>query len=131
MIIGVPKEVKDHEARVGLIPSGVKALVEAGHHVLAQTGAGEGSSLTDEEYREAGAEIVTSAEALWTRSDLVIKVKEPQPSEYPYFRPGLVLFTYLHLAPLPGLTDALVAAKVNAVAYETIREADHSLPLLT
>jgi alanine dehydrogenase len=131
MIIGVPKEVKDHEARVGLIPSGAKALVEAGHHVLAEAGAGAGSSLTDEEYREAGAEIVTSAEALWTRSDLVIKVKEPQPSEYPFFRPGLTLFTYLHLAPLPELTDALVIAKVNAVAYETIREADGSLPLLT
>jgi alanine dehydrogenase len=127
----VPKEVKDHEARVGLIPSGAKALVEAGHRVLAQAGAGSGSSLTDEEYREAGAEIVTSAEALWTASDLVIKVKEPQPTEYPFFRPGLTLFTYLHLAPLPELTDALVNAKVNAVAYETIREADGSLPLLT
>jgi alanine dehydrogenase len=131
MIIGVPKEVKDHEARVGLIPSGVKTLVEAGHRVLAQTGAGSGSSLTDEEYREAGGEIVTSAEALWTASDLIIKVKEPQPTEYPFFRPGLTLFTYLHLAPLPELTDALVNAKVNAVAYETIREADGSLPLLT
>jgi alanine dehydrogenase len=131
MIIGVPREVKDHEARVGLIPSGAKALVEAGHRVLAQTGAGSGSSLTDEEYREAGAEIVTSAEALWTHSDLVVKVKEPQPSEYPFFRPGLTLFTYLHLAPLPELTDALVQAKVSAVAYETIREADNSLPLLT
>ncbi|HEV1288138.1 MAG TPA: alanine dehydrogenase [Bryobacteraceae bacterium] len=131
MIIGVPKEVKDQEARVGLIPSGAKALVEAGHRVLAQTGAGAGSSLTDEEYREAGAEIVTSAEALWNASDLVIKVKEPQPTEYPFFRPGLTLFTYLHLAPLPELTDALVNAKVNAVAYETIREADNSLPLLT
>jgi alanine dehydrogenase len=131
MIIGVPKEVKDHEARVGLIPSGVKALVEAGHRVLAETKAGSGSSLTDEEYREAGAEIVPTGEALWTASDLVVKVKEPQPSEYSYFRPGLTLFTYLHLAPLPELTDALVKAKVTAVAYETIREADNSLPLLT
>jgi len=131
MIIGVPKEVKDHEARVGLLPSGAKALVEAGHRVLAQTGAGLGSSLTDEEYREAGAEIVPTAEALWSASDLVVKVKEPQPSEYPFLRPGLTLFTYLHLAPLPDLTDALVTAKVNAVAYETIREHDNSLPLLT
>jgi alanine dehydrogenase len=131
MIIGVPKEVKDHEARVGLLPSGAKALVEAGHRVLVQTAAGSGSTLTDEEYREAGAEIVTSAESLWTTSDLVVKVKEPQPTEYPFFRPGLTLFTYLHLAPLPELTDALVHAKVNAVAYETIREADGSLPLLT
>ena len=131
MIIGVPKEVKDHEARVGLLPSGAKALIEAGHRVLAQTGAGLGSSLTDEEYREAGAEIVPTAEALWSGSNLVVKVKEPQPSEYPFLRPGLTLFTYLHLAPLPDLTDALVNAKVNAVAYETIREADNSLPLLT
>jgi alanine dehydrogenase len=131
MIIGVPKEVKDHEARVGLLPSGAKALVEAGHKVLAQSGAGLGSSLTDEDYREAGAEIVPTAEALWKASDLVVKVKEPQPSEYPYFRPGLILFTYLHLAPLPELTDALVKAKVSAVAYETIREPDNSLPLLT
>ncbi len=131
MIIGVPKEVKDHEARVGLLPSGAKALVEAGHKVLAQTGAGLGSSLPDEDYREAGAEIVPTAEALWSASDLVVKVKEPQPSEYSFLRPGLTLFTYLHLAPLPDLTDALLKAKVNAVAYETIREQDNSLPLLT
>ena len=131
MIIGVPKEVKDHEARVGLLPSGAKALVETGHRVLAQAGAGLGSSLTDEEYREAGAEIVPTAEALWSASDLVVKVKEPQQSEYAFLRPGLTLFTYLHLAPLPDLTDALVNAKVNAVAYETIREHDNSLPLLT
>ncbi|MGA3203017.1 MAG: alanine dehydrogenase [Bryobacteraceae bacterium] len=131
MIIGVPKEVKDHEARVGLLPSGAKALVESGHRVFAQTGAGLGSSLTDEEYREAGAEIVPTAEALWSASDLVVKVKEPQQSEYAFLRPGLTLFTYLHLAPLPDLTDALVNAKVNAVAYETIREHDNSLPLLT
>jgi alanine dehydrogenase len=131
MIIGVPKEVKDHEARVGLLPSGAKALIESGHKVLAQTGAGLGSSLSDEDYREAGAEIVPTAEALWSASDLVVKVKEPQPSEYPFLRPGLTLFTYLHLAPLPELTDALVQAKVTAVAYETIREQDNSLPLLT
>ncbi len=131
MIIGVPKEVKDHEARVGLLPSGAKALVEAGHKVLAQAGAGVGSSLTDEEYRHAGAQIVPAAAELWSKSDLVVKVKEPQPSEYPFLRPGLVLFTYLHLAPLPELTDKMLEAGVNGVAYETIREADGSLPLLT
>ncbi len=131
MIIGVPKEVKDHEARVGLLPSGVKALTEAGHQVLAQASAGVGSSLPDEEYRQAGAKIVATAQELWSQSDLVVKVKEPQPSEYPFLRPGLTLFTYLHLAPLPELTDALLAARVNSVAYETIREADNSLPLLT
>jgi len=131
MIIGVPKEVKDHETRVGLVPSAVNALREAGHEVLVETQAGDGSSLTDREYMQAGADILTSAAEVWRRADLVVKVKEPQTSEYGYFRPGLILFTYLHLAPLPGLTDRLLADKVNGVAYETIREADGSLPLLT
>jgi alanine dehydrogenase len=131
MIIGVPKEVKDHEARVGLLPSGVRTLVEAGHRVLAQAGAGLASSLTDEEYRQAGAEIVPAAAGVWNASDLVVKVKEPQPSEFAFLRPGLTLFTYLHLAPEPELTGKLLEAKVSAVAYETIREADGSLPLLT
>jgi alanine dehydrogenase len=131
MIIGVPKEVKDHEARVGLLPSGAKALVEAGHQVLAQAGAGLASSLPDDDYHGAGAEIVATAAELWKRSDLVVKVKEPQASEYPHLRPGLILFTYLHLAPLPELTDKLLETRVNSVAYETIREADNSLPLLT
>src|SRR5262249_1887621 len=131
MIIGVPKEVKDHEARVGLLPSGAKTLIEAGHKVLVQATAGLGSSLTDEEYRETGAEIVPSADEGWGKADLVVKVKEPQPSEYGCLRPGLILFTYLHLAPLPELTGKLLDAKVNSVAYETIREHDNSLPLLT
>lgn len=131
MIIGVPKEVKDHESRVGLVPSGVTALGEAGHQVIVQTGAGAASSLPDSEYVEAGAAILATAAEVWNRADLVIKVKEPQPLEYPFLRPGLLLFTYLHLAPLPELTDRLLEAKVSAVAYETIREADHSLPLLT
>ncbi len=131
MTIGVPKEIKDHEARVGLLPSGAKALVEAGHRVLVLSGAGLGSSLPDEDYLEAGAEIVPTAADVWSGSDLVVKVKEPQSSEYGFLRPGLTLFTYLHLAPLPELTDKLLEARVNAVAYETIRESDHSLPLLT
>ena len=131
MIIGVPKEIKDHETRVGLVPSGVTALREAGHEVLVETHAGEGSSLTDQEYAEAGASILDSAAEVWQRADLVVKVKEPQTAEYGFFRPDLILFTYLHLAPLPELTDKLVAAKVNGVAYETIRERDGSLPLLT
>jgi len=131
MIIGVPKEVKDHESRVGLVPSGVTALLEAGHRVLVQTGAGAASSLTDQEYQDAGAEILASAAEVWSQSDLVVKVKEPQPSEYELLRPGLLLFTYLHLAPLPELTETLLQKRVTAVAYETIREADHSLPLLT
>jgi len=131
MIIGVPKEVKDQERRVGLIPSGVTALVEAGHQVLVQASAGEGSSLSDAEYVAAGARIMPAAVEVWKQADWIVKVKEPQKSEYAYFRPGLNLFTYLHLAPLPELTDELVNAKVNAVAYETIRESDGSLPLLT
>ena len=131
MIIGVPKEVKDHETRVGLVPSGVTALREAGHEVLIQSTAGEGSSLTDREYMQAGGAIVEKAEDVWRRADLVVKVKEPQLSEYGYLRPGLVLFTYLHLAPLPDLTNRLLESKVIGVAYETIREHDGSLPLLT
>ena len=131
MIVGVPKEVKDHETRVGLVPSGAMALREAGHRVLVETNAGAGSSLPDEDYRDAGAEILPSAAEVWSKADLVVKVKEPQRSEYPYFRPGLILFTYLHLAPLPELTQKLMETKVNSVAYETIREEDGSLPLLT
>jgi alanine dehydrogenase len=131
MIIGVPKEIKDHETRVGLVPSGVTALCEAGHQALVETHAGEGSSITDREYAEAGATILDNAAEVWGKADLVIKVKEPQPAEYPFFRPGLILFTYLHLAPLPELTDRLLAARVSGVAYETILETDGSLPLLT
>jgi alanine dehydrogenase len=131
MIVGVAKEIKDHEARVGLVPSGVTSLREAGHRVLVETQAGTGSSIPDREYVEAGAEIAGTAAEVWNKADLVIKVKEPQPSEYVHFRPRLILFTYLHLAPLPELTSKLVEAKVNAVAYETIRESDGSLPLLT
>jgi alanine dehydrogenase len=131
MIIGVPKEVKDHETRVGLVPSGVTALREAGHDVMVETRAGEGSSITDREYMQAGAHILEHAAEVWTKADLVVKVKEPQPAEYAHFRPGMILFTYLHLAPLPGLTDQMLAARVNGVAYETIRESDGSLPLLT
>jgi alanine dehydrogenase len=131
MIIGVPKEIKDHETRVGLVPSGVTALREAGHEVLVETHAGEGSSITDREYLQAGAAILQTAGEVWNKAGLVVKVKEPQAAEYPFFRPGLTLFTYLHLAPLPELTDQLLATKVNGVAYETMVEADGSLPLLT
>ena len=131
MIVGVPKEIKDHETRVGLTPSGVTALRQAGHEALVETHAGEGSSITDREYVEAGAVILDSSAELWGKAELVIKVKEPQPAEYPHFRPGLILFTYLHLAPLPDLTARLLRARVNGVAYETILESDGSLPLLT
>jgi len=131
MIIGVPREVKDHETRVGMVPSGVTALVEAGHEVIVQTRAGTGSSIFDEEYMEAGARIVSTPNEVWAQADIVVKVKEPQPSEYMHFRKGLILFTYLHLAPLPDLTQALIDTGVTAIAYETIRERDNSLPLLT
>ena len=131
MVIGVLKEVKDHETRVGLVPSGAIALHEAGHRILVQAGAGDGSAHPDPEYQEAGAEIMARAEDVWAASNLVIKVKEPQPSEYGFLRPGLILFTYLHLAPAPELTDRLLDSQVTGVAYETIRETDGSLPLLT
>jgi len=131
MVIGVPKEVKDHETRVGLVPSGVVALREGGHEVLVETRAGEGSAITDQEYAQAGAVIAPSASDVWSKADLVVKVKEPQPSEYGYLRPNLILFTYLHLAPLPELTNRLLESQVTGVAYETIRERDGSLPLLT
>ncbi|HSU29640.1 MAG TPA: alanine dehydrogenase [Bryobacteraceae bacterium] len=131
MVIGVPKEIKDHETRVGCVPSMVTALLESGHAVLVETGAGVGSSIPDEEYQAAGAVILDDAGEVWSKADLIVKVKEPQPSEFPFFRPGLILFTYLHLAPLPELTDALLKSHVNSVAYETIREHDNSLPLLT
>ncbi len=130
MIIGVTKEVKDHETRVGLVPSGVTALVEAGHRVLVQASAGAGSALTDKEYEQVGAEIVPTAAEVWNRADLVAKVKEPQSSEYGFLRPGLILFTYLHLAPIRELTDRLLESGVSGVAYETICEPDGTLPLL-
>ena len=131
MIIGVPREVKDHESRVGITPAGVKALDEAGHKVLVETRAGDLSALTDEEYQSAGAEIVGSAYDVWRLADLVVKVKEPIEKEYGYFREGLVLFTYLHLAPVPVLTDKLLEKKVTGIAYETIRDKAGTLPLLT
>jgi alanine dehydrogenase len=131
MLIGVPKEVKDHESRVGIVPSGVKALVDANHKVLIQAGAGDLSSMPDEDYKAAGAEIISGADEIWRRADMVVKVKEPVASEYKYFREGLVLFTYLHLAPLPELTEHLLEKKVAGIAYETIRDRNNTLPLLT
>ena len=131
MIIGVPKEVKDHESRVGITPAGVKSLVDAGHKVLVETGAGTLSAFPDDEYQGAGAEIVGSAYDTWRLADMVVKVKEPIEKEYTHFREGLVLFTYLHLAPVPALTDALLAKKVTGIAYETVRDRTGALPLLT
>jgi alanine dehydrogenase len=130
MIIGVPKEIKDNESRVGITPAGVKALTEAGHKVLVQTQAGAQSGFPDDEYQNAGAEIVGDAGYVWGKSEMVVKVKEPIVPEYPYFREGLVLFTYLHLAPLPDLTSKLLESKVIGIAYETVRDRQGTLPLL-
>ncbi|TBL76469.1 alanine dehydrogenase [Paenibacillus thalictri] len=129
MMIGVPKEVKNNENRVGMTPAGVTAFLNHGHEVWIETGAGSGSGFTDQDYTEAGAKIVSSAKMAWS-ADMVIKVKEPLPEEYGYFREGLILYTYLHLAPEPELTKALVDNKVVAIAYETIQLDNGTLPLL-
>jgi alanine dehydrogenase len=131
MKIGVPREIKDNEARVGVTPAGVKALSEAGHTVLVETQAGAQSGFPDEEYQSAGAEIVGEAADVWSSSETVVKVKEPIEKEYAFLREGLVLFTYLHLAPLQELTGKLLEAKVIGIAYETVRDRQGTLPLLT
>lgn len=130
MIIGVPKEIKNNENRVGLTPGGTAAFTSQGHEVWVETNAGVGSGFSDHDYEKAGATIVSSAKKAWS-ADMVIKVKEPLPEEYPYFREGLILYTYLHLAAEPALTQELMEKKVSAVAYETIQLDNGSLPLLT
>ncbi|KGE19763.1 alanine dehydrogenase [Paenibacillus wynnii] len=130
MIIGVPKEIKNSENRVGITPAGVVTLLRAGHEVLIEAGAGLGSGFPNEEYELAGAKLIEDAGTLWGASDMVIKVKEPLESEYEYFRPGLILFTYLHLAPEPALAAALQQHGVIGVAYETVVDG-RTLPLLT
>jgi alanine dehydrogenase len=129
MRIGLPKEIKDGENRVGLTPGAVKALTRRGHHVLVETGAGMGSFLGDDEYRTAGAEIVPRAADAWA-AEMVVKVKEPIPSEYHYLRAGQLLFTYLHLAADRQLTDALLSSGITAIAYETVQTGEGKLPLL-
>jgi alanine dehydrogenase len=130
MIIGVPREIKTREYRVGMTPAGARTLVEDGHTVLVEAGAGLGSGIDDAEYRAAGAQLVDHAAAVYARAALVVKVKEPLPAEYPLLRPGQGLFTYLHLAPAPGLTAALLEREVTGIAYETVQLGDGSLPLL-
>ena len=129
MIVGVPKEVKADEYRVAMLPVGVAALRKGGHTVLVQSGAGAGSGIADADY--AGAEIVADAEEIFARADLVVKVKEPQPSEWPLIRPGQILFTYLHLAADERLTHAMIDSGAAAVAYETIGDGGRDHPLLT
>jgi alanine dehydrogenase len=130
MVIGVPREIKPGEQRVALTPAGGRALTEGGHRVLVERGAGDGSGIRDEDYSAVGASLVDVATA-WGEAELLLKVKEPIPVEYTRLRRGQTLFTYLHLAPAPELTRALVTAGTRAVAYETVQRADGSLPLLT
>jgi alanine dehydrogenase len=129
MTVGTVKEIKTDESRVALSPAGVRALKAAGHRVLVERGAGAGSAITEEEYREAGAEIIESAKEVFASSDIVVKVKEPQPQEYAFFREGLIVFTFFHLATKPELAKELLKKNVTAVAYETVEE-DGNLPIL-
>ena len=129
MIIGVPKEIKEQEQRVGLLPSGTNELTKHGHSVLVETNAGLGSGYSDQDYVKAGAEIVEQAKEVFARSEMIVKVKEPLKAEFPLLRRGQILFTYLHLAASKPLTEALLKSGVTGVAYETI-QVDHRLPLL-
>lgn len=130
MVVGVPKEVKQDEYRVALTPAGVMALRQHGHRVVVESTAGLGTHISDEDYREAGAE-VTSVDQVWAQADLIVKVKEPQPAEYPHIRPGQTLFTYFHFAADEGLMRAMVQGNAICIAYETVELPNGSLPLLT
>ncbi|MDT8318427.1 MAG: alanine dehydrogenase [bacterium] len=130
MIIAVPKEIKEKEFRAGIVPAGVKALTSSGHAILIEKGAGLGSGIDDSEYIAAGASIVNTAEELYGVAEMIMKVKEPLPEEYPFLREGLIIYTYLHLAPLPELTDILLKKKVTGIGYETVKLESGYLPLL-
>ncbi|CBA16458.1 alanine dehydrogenase [Xanthomonas albilineans] len=130
MLVGVPKEIKNHEYRIGLTPSGVRELVLYGHHVLVQRGGGQSIGLTDAEYERAGAHLAEDAASVFAQADLIVKVKEPQPEECALLRPGQLLFTYLHLAPDPRQADALLHSGCTAIAYETVTDGHGGLPLL-
>ncbi len=131
MLVGVPKEIKDNEYRVGMVPSTVRELTDTGHQVVVETGAGVGAGLLDGDYEAAGAEIVPNADAVFGRADLIVKVKEPLAAERKRLRRGQVLFAYLHLAPDHALSEELIAAGVTAIAYETVTSPHGTLPLLT
>ena len=131
MIVGLPKEIKDNEYRVGLTPAGVRALTDAGHRVVVEKSAREGSGFEDALYERAGAELIPSADDVWAEAEMIVKVKEPIEPEYPRMKEGLLLFTYLHLAPDPKQTRALLDSKVTGIAYETITDRKGTLPLLT
>ena len=131
MVIGTPREIKDNEYRVAMVPAGVEVLKKAGHRVLIEASAGLGTGIPDKEYRHAGAEIVQSAEEVYRASDIILKVKEPLPQEYPFIRVGQIIFTYFHFAAGEELTRAMIESGAVCVAYETIQLPDGSLPLLT
>jgi alanine dehydrogenase len=131
VIVGLPKEIKDNEYRVGLTPAGVRALTDAGHDVIVEKDAGDGSGFEDALYQKAGAQIINSADAIWARAEMIVKVKEPIELEYPRMREGQLLFTYLHLAPDRELTKQLLKRKITGIAYETITDRKGGLPLLT
>jgi alanine dehydrogenase len=131
MIVGVPKEIKTDEYRVAMIPVGVEELTRAGHLVLIQAGAGQGSGIHDEQYARHGATIVEGAAGIWAQADLIVKVKEPLPQEWPAMRPGQMVFTYFHFAADEKLTKAVMQSGISAIAYETIRDSKGHLPLLT
>lgn len=131
MIVGLPKEIKDNEYRVGLTPAGVRALTDASHQVIVEKSAGAGSGFDDALYEKAGAKIINSADDVWAKADMIVKVKEPIAPEYPRMREGQLLFTYLHLAPDRPLTAELLKRKVTGIAYETITDRRGTLPLLT
>ena len=130
MLIGVPKEIKNHEYRVGLIPASVRELVHHGHKVLVETKAGSGIGFDDAAYQAAGATIATSAAEIFAKADMIVKVKEPQPVECKMLRKGQLLYTYLHLAPDPEQTEGLIKSGCTAIAYETVTSARGGLPLL-
>ena len=131
MRIGVPKEIKVHEYRIGLVPAAARELVEAGHEVTVQTGGASGIGFSDADYQRVGAKIAATAEEIFDKSEMIVKVKEPQPKECAQLHKGQVLYTYLHLAPDPKQTEALVKSGATCIAYETVTAPDGSLPLLT
>ncbi|MGA2106067.1 MAG: alanine dehydrogenase [Syntrophorhabdales bacterium] len=130
MVVGIPEEIKVHENRVAITPAGVEALSRAGHKVIIEKGAGSGSGISDESYVKAGAEIAGSNVEVFKRAEMIMKVKEPLPSEYQLFQEGQIVFTYFHLAPVPDLTEAMLRAKIVGIAYETVQLDDGTLPLL-
>ncbi|MGV0851437.1 alanine dehydrogenase [Mycolicibacterium phlei] len=130
MRVGIPTEIKNHEYRVAITPAGVAELVHRGHEVIIQAGAGDGSAISDADFKRAGAQIINSAEQVWAEADLLLKVKEPIEEEYGRLREGQVLFTYLHLAASKPCTKALLTSKTTSIAYETVQTADGALPLL-